>query len=233
MVNFVSLKIIIDRILRNPILRDVQFEKVIDDCVDFLEILRIPITFVDKFFEGTATDYRLELPCDIGYIKQVLINNKPVREATDTFHHHYHCLCIDRTPFMFKSNDMTMTVQDGYLFTSEKCCNVKIAYMGIKTDDEGYPMIPDHRSFMNALEKYIEWKHLRMQWQNGKIADKVYEESTQEYSWAAGQCETAMRNMELPKAESLFNMWQSLLINNNQFAHRLKDMGAKQLIKKH
>ena len=163
MIRYISLRNILDRILRNPILKGLDFEKAVDDCVDFLEILGIPVTFEDKLFEGTVHDYRIELPCDIGYIKQVLIDNTPVREATDTFHNHYHCLCIDREPYMFKSRDLTMTIQDGYLFSSKKCCNVKIAYKGIKTDEEGYPMIPDHRSFINALEKFIEQKHLRIQ----------------------------------------------------------------------
>jgi len=160
---FTSMKIILDRLLRNNLMKDITFETVVDYCVDFLEIMKIPIMFEDKYFEGQAEDYRLELPCDIGYIKQVMLNNIVVREATDTFHNHYNCMCIDRQPMMVIANDLTMSIEDNYMFTSLPCCNVKIAYKGVKTDSEGYPMIPDHRAFFNALEKYVENKYIRIQ----------------------------------------------------------------------
>ena len=232
MSGFVSLKVLLDRLLRNPMMSGVSFEKAVDDCVDFLEILKIPVTYVDKLFEGKVCDYRLELPCDIGYVKQVLINGIPVREATDTFHNHYHCMAIDNQPYMYRSKDLAMTMQDGYIFTSLKDCDISIAYKGIKTDDMGFPMIPDHRAFINGLEKYIEMKYLRVQWQNGRVTDKVYEDSCREYSWAVGQCETALRSLDLPKVESLMNMWQSLLQNNNHFAHRFANLGHKELFRR-
>jgi|GEM_PF-5639396 len=227
------MRIILDRLLRNNLLKELTFERAVDDTVDFLEIMGIPVMFEDKYFEGRAENYRLELPCDIGYIKQVLIDNKPVREATDTFHNHYHCMCIDRQPEMIIANDLTMTIENNYLFTSIPCCNVKIAYKGIKTDEDGYPMIPDHRAFLNALEKYVETKYIRIQWQNGRVADKIYQDAEQQYNFAAGQCETALRSLELPKAEALFNSWRTLLNVDNHFAHRFKDLGIRQLIRKH
>ena len=57
-------------------------------------------------------------------------------------------------------------------------------------------------------------------------------EAQQEYMWAVGQCETAMRALDLPKVESLFNSWRTLLTYSNHFNRRFKDLGIQELIKK-
>jgi len=193
----------------------------------------MPVFFTDRLFKGEIEDYRVELPCDIVYINQVLINDIPVRQATDTFHNHYECMCVDNRPYTFTSRDLTITMENGYLFSSLKCGKVQISYKGILTDDQGYPMIPDNRAFINALEKYAENKHIRMLWQNGRVKDNIYMEAQQEYVWAVGQCETAMRMLDLPKVEALFNSWRTLLTHSNHFSTRFAHLGAKELIKKH
>ena len=221
-----------DRLLHNPLLKDISYERMIDETINFLEILKIPVFFGDKLFEGKLKDYRLELPCDMIYVKQVLLNGVPARHATDTFHEHYHCLQDSmiyamREPYSFTCSDFTITMQNGYLHASLKNADVQIAYKAILTDENGYPMIPDHRAFTNALEKYIEHRHLRLLWQNGKVKDNVYTESQQEYSFAAGQCETAMRSLELSAADALFNSWKTLLTYDAHFGDRFKYLGRR------
>jgi hypothetical protein len=215
---YVSLYQIMDRLLHNPLLTEVSFERVVDYTIDFLEIVNAPVSFVDRYFEGRLEDYMLELPCDIVQIKQVLIDDVAVRLTTDTFISH----CGKGS---FNVGDVTFTIQNGYLQSSTKCGNVKIAYKGILTDDNGYPMIPDNRVFFNALEKYVESKHLRILWQNNMIKDSIYLDSQKEYTWAVGQCDTALRQLELPAVDSLFNSWKTLLTYDNQFAERFIRLG--------
>lgn len=214
-------------------MKDLSFEKVVDDAVDFLEILKIPVMLVDKYFEGHLRDYRIELPCDIAFILQVLVDDIPAREATDTFHTHYHCMCIDNSPRLFKAADYTFKTESGFLYSSKECCNIKISYKGILTDEEGYPMVPDDRIFLNALEKYVENKYIRIQWQNGRVPDKVYQDSEQQYAWAVGQCSSALKFPTMSEMESISNMWRTLLVYDNHFSHRFANLGRKEHFRVH
>ena len=55
-----------------------------------------------------------------------------------------------------KSFDLTYKVQGNIIFTSIKNGTIEIAYNSFKVDSEGYPMIPDNSSFIEALELYIK-----------------------------------------------------------------------------
>jgi hypothetical protein len=67
----------------------------------------------------------------------------------------------------------TYKIQGSCLFTSIKDGEVEIAYIGIKTDDEGYPMILDNSSYLRALELYIKKQWFTILFDMGKIQGPV------------------------------------------------------------
>ncbi len=48
---FVSLKIIADRLHRNPLINGIAYEAIIDYTIDFLHIVGVPAEFIDKYYE--------------------------------------------------------------------------------------------------------------------------------------------------------------------------------------
>ena len=140
----VSLKVILDRLLRNSLLRDLQYEAVIDYTVDFFRVVGVPSIYEDKAYEAKIENYRAALPCDFIEEIQVLLSESPratantfytARYATDTMHKHYNCLKINH------NTDFTFSINNSYMFTSiEKGC-VQMNYKAIPVDEEGYPMI--------------------------------------------------------------------------------------------
>ena len=166
MENTTTIRRIADRLMRHPLMRDIPFETIIDYTIDFLQILGCPQVYIDKAKVLKIEDYRALLPCD--YIEMVQVRNYidpadltsdrvyPIiyRYATDSFH-----LSDNKYESLNSQKEFTYTIQGSVIFTSLKEGYIEIVYRAIATDDEGYPLLPDHTKFLKALELYIkkEW----------------------------------------------------------------------------
>ena len=225
---YVSIKIILDRITRHPLLQDIPYETVVDLTVDFMRIVGIPSMFVDPppaIIE--INDYRGLLPCD--WYDTVQIREKDTgsyyRHTTDTF---YRSDGSDKT---IKQNDGTFSIQGNIIYTSMKKGILEMAYKAIKTDDEGTPMIPDNSNFFRALESYIKVFWFTILSDMGKVSPQSLATAKQDYAWAVGSCETDMRRFDLAKAESFFNSFRTLIVRDQEFTHGFRANGAKEILK--
>ena len=225
-----SIKIISDRLLRNNVMQGLSFESVIDYTLDFLDIVGIPSMFINNYYEAKIENYRVKLPCDFVEEKQILIgtgcNTYPSREATDTFHEHYSNMKV-------KAVGNTHSINNNYIFTSIEKGLLQMSYLAIKVDEDGYPMIPSNRPFLNALEWFIKYKYYTILWEEGRLEDKKLENAKQEYAWAVGQCETDFHRLTLSRAESFFNSFRTLIPRDSEFNNRFMNNGHKEYIKNH
>lgn len=65
MESYISIKIILDRLLRHPLLQDLPFETAVDYTLDFLRIVGVPKIFEDRSGTVEVKNYRAVLPCDL------------------------------------------------------------------------------------------------------------------------------------------------------------------------
>lgn len=225
---YTSIRIILDKILRHPLLRDLTLETVVDYTIDFMRIVGVPSMFEDKTAILHIEEYRALLPCDYHAMTQVrlLKDGKPAfRASTDSFHLSE---CKDRTN---KSLDLTYKIQGNVIYTSIIEGDIEIAYKAIAVDKDFYPLIPDNSSFTRALELYIKKQWFTILFDLGKIQPAILQNVQQEYAWAVGDCQTEFNRMSLDEAESFFNSWRTLLIRDNEHAYGFINNGAKELIK--
>ena len=208
----VSLRIILDKILRHPLLQDLSMETVADYTIDFLRIMGVP-----AMFESIVTPEPIEvskhkglLPCDIYEITQVRYwgGGQYLKHASDTFHLSH---SKDR------HSDGTFVIQGDYIITSSKDCELEMSYIAIKTDEDGFPMIPENSVFYRALQAYIKKEHFQILFDMGKITQQSFEYSLSDYAWAAGACQTEFNKLDLSKAESLFNSFRTLIVRSREF----------------
>ena len=163
---YISLKNILDKVLRDSLFEGLKLEAAIDYCVRFFGIVDVPELYLDKQVTLDVTDYRVELPADLVSINQILVNNVPAREATDTFHNFYRDMetksNFDSTTEMRRTADLTVRVQGDYLYISIETGTVKISYKAIPIDEDGMPMIPDNPTLHRALQSYVELEYLKI-----------------------------------------------------------------------
>lgn len=129
--------------------------------------------------------------------------------------------------------DLVYTVSAGYIKTNVREGYLMIAYTKIPTDDNGYPMIPDNVSFMEAIYWYITMKLLYPDWQQGRIRDMVYFDARSSWNYYRKQAygEAMMPNTD--ELESIKNAWLRIVPELNEHANFFSTTGQEQIIYNH
>lgn len=205
--NYTNIRLIMDKLTRHPLLKDIPFETVIDYTVDFIRIVGTPKSFLEKTQEIDIKEYRGALPCDYYDINQVRIIDKDkrmgaFRYSTDSFH------MSNTKP---KHGGLTYKIQGNCIITSIPEGKIEIAYKAMPLDDEGYPLIPDNGSYSRALELYIKLQYFTDFFDEGKISSQVLANTQQQYAWAVGQAQTDLIRPTIDQMEAISNMWNKLL----------------------
>ena len=222
---YTNIRIILDKLLRHPMMQDLSLEAAVDYSVDFLRIVGVPTMFCEKITDLKIENWRCPLPEDYHEMIQVKIDNTgtPLRYSTDSFHMQNNT----------GNNSLTYKIQGNYIYTSLKEGNITISYRAIETDTEGYPMIPNNSSFTRALSAYIKKEYFTILFDQGKISHAILNNTQQEYAWAVGDCQTEFNRLSIDKAESFFNSWKTLLLRDTQHRTGFINNGVKEYIKIH
>lgn len=223
---YTSIKIVLDRLLRHPLMQDLTLETAVDYIVDFMRIVGVPRMFVEKVSTIQITSHKGKIPCDWYNTIQVkdCNNKKCLRYATDNF------MLSEKMPV---SADSTFMIQGNYIYTSIKEGEIEMSYSAIDTDEDGFPMIPDNSVFLRAVEEYIKKQWFTILFEMGKVPQQVLQAVEQRYAWAVGACETEFQRMDLSKAESFFNSFRTLIVRDHEFRKGFTNNGTKEMIKIH
>lgn len=126
--------------------------------------------------------------------------------------------------------DYTYLITNNYIKTNIKEGYIVMAYQAIPTDNNGYPLIPDHASFLEAIYWYITMKLLYPQWKQGSIRDAVYYDARRSWNY---YCKQAYGNALMPnldQLESIKNSWLRLVPETNEHATGFSTLGQRQVI---
>lgn len=230
-INFVNIRVILDRLLRNPLLTDLNLETAIQYTLDFISAMGLPNVYVDKIETIDIKEYRGELPCDLISINQVRLhkNGIALRAMTDNFNAyptHDHNRDCSRGEPSFKT-------QGRIIFTSIREGKIDISYKAIMLDDEGLPLIPDNSIFLKTLELYIKKEWFTILFDMGKISPAVLNNTQQEYAFKAGQCNNEFMIPSVSEMEAITNMWNQLIPRVTEFRRGFKNLGDKEYIRVH
>ncbi len=120
-------------------------------------------------------------------------------------------------------NYIKTNVKEGYLMVS---------YNAIPTDCDGYPMIPDNESFMEAIFWYINMKLLYIDWRTGNGTRDMYYDAKGTWNFYVKQAYgNALMPASLDEMESIKNAWIRLLPNMNAGDNFFKYMAQQEQIK--
>lgn len=233
MVNYISIRQILSDLLDHPLLQDLTLERAINYAIHFIQIVGVPNQFEEKMALVNIENYRGCLPCDYYEMIQVRAykegDNYPrvFRYSTDSFH----LSNKKESNENLNAQDLTYKLQNSIIFTSIKEGTIEIAYHAIKVDKEGYPMIPENSSFIQALELYIKKKVFTILFDQGKINQAVLQNTQQEYAWYVGQAQRDLTMPTIDQMESISNMWCQLLQRNNEHSKGMKSLGRREYIK--
>ena len=229
MERYISLRQVLDDILDHPMLRNVSLERAVNYTVHFMRIVGCPRMFEEKTALVEIENYRGLMPCDFNNIIQVRTHNSCNRKdygvfryTTDSFH---------MSENKQNSFDLTYKVQGNIIFTSIKEGTIEIAYNAFAVDSDGYPMIPDDSSFINALELYIKKKHFNVLFDTGKIAPAIYNQVCQDYAWAVGQAQSSLIKPSIDQMQAITNSLNTLIPRVTEHRSGFVNNGSAELIR--
>lgn len=232
-ISYTNIRVILDRLLRHPLLTDLNLETAIQYTLDFIGAMGLPNVYVDKIETIDIKEYRGELPCDLISINQVRLhkNGIALRAMTDNFnayptHDHEGRHWDERGEPSFKT-------QGRVIFTSMRHGKIDISYKAIMLDDEGLPLIPDNSIFLKALELYIKKEWFTILFDMGKISPAVLNNTQQSYAFVAGQCNNEFLIPSVSEMEAITNSWNQLIPRTNEFRYGFKNLGNKEYIRSH
>jgi hypothetical protein len=224
---YTNIRLILDKILRHPLMQDLSLESAVDYTVDFMRIVGVPNMFMEKTEILKIEKYRAMLPDDYYQMIQVRkVKGGTFRYSTDTFH-----MSESEEPNDRNISDFTYKIQGNIIYTSMEDGEIEISYQSIATDEEGYPLLPDNSSFTRALRLYIKKEHFTTLFDMGKIQATVLNQALQDYAWAVGDCQTEFNRLSLDKAESFYNSWRTLIMRDTEHRTGFINNGTKERLK--
>ena len=223
--NYINIREILSRVMRHPLLTDLNLETAIQYTIDFFAVMGLPNVYVDKIDTISIDNYRGKLPCNCIAINQVRLarNGVCLRAMTDSFNGTHP---EDKGELSFKT-------QGSVIFTSFKTGDIELSYKAIPTDDDGLPLLPDNPIFLKALELYIKKEWFTILFDMGKISPAVLQNTQQEYAFKAGQCNNEFIIPSVSEMEAFTRMYNTLVPRVNEFSKSFKHMGDREYIKLH
>ena len=221
--NYISIKEVLSRLLRHPLLQDLSTEAAIQYTLDFISCMGLPNIYADKVTTICIDNFRGILPCDLIAINQVRLarNGVCLRAMTDNFNGTH---SEDKGELSFKT-------QGSVIFTSFKTGDIEISYKAIPTDDGGLPLLPDNPVFLKTLELYIKKEWFIILFDMGKISPAVLQNTQQEYAFKAGQCNNEFMIPSVSEMEAFTRMYNTLIPRVNEFSKSFRHMGDREYIK--
>lgn len=223
---YININVIMDRLNRHPLLSDITLETVVDYAVEFMRVLGVSPSFINKIAVIPITDFRGKLPCDYYSMIGVRTMKKPpiyLRYTTDKFH-------LAPRP----GGELTYKLQGQCIFVNIPETKLEISYNAIPIDVDGYPLIPDDATYTRALEAYIKLKWFTIQFDLGKITMQAFQNAQQDYAFAVGQAQSRLILPNPDQMEALSNLWSKWLPDTDRnFQRGFKEAGNTEHIKIH
>jgi hypothetical protein len=218
---YIPIATIANRIMKHPLLRDMNFSDIVSHAVDVLDLVRVPGQKVEAICYKPIVEFKAQIPVDnknilsIDYVK----NNKqiPMVMGSDGLHNHLASLPKGRN----NNTVYTYTINDGMINTNQKDGQVLIKYEKFKTDEDGLPMIPDEVSLVKAIENYIKVQVFTILVDLGKLPGSSLHRAEQEYAWYIGKAQTTFQGfINEDDTESFLRGMKRMMPEGNTHAHR-------------
>lgn len=252
-IQYTNIRRVLGDITEHPLLSNVTLEQVIRHTIRFISLHGYPQLYQDKIDTVDIKDFRGLLPCDLISIIQVkdLKTNICLRSMTDTFtpglrpkpdtrnqpkdllNNMKPLVDIYIPPMQEYREEPAFKTQGRIIFTSFPEGKVEIAYKAIPVDEDGFPLLIDNETYLNALEAYIKVKVFTVKFDTGKIQAGILSNAQTEYASASHLLQSEMTTPSMSEMESMTRYLNTLIKPVRQFDNGFKDLGNREYLRNH
>jgi hypothetical protein len=126
---------------------------------------------------------------------------------------------------------MQYSIKPGFISTSPRMGYVRLSYDAIPLDTDGYPMVPDMISYIEAIYWYIVMKLKYPEYLSGKMQRQIYYDIRNSWNFYCKQAygESLMPNQD--EMENIKDEWNKLMPEMNSNIDFYSSVGKRQNIK--
>lgn len=252
-IQYTNIRRVLDDLTEHPLLSNLTLEQVVRHTIRFISLHGYPALYQDKIDTVRIKDFRGLLPCDLISIVQVKDTGSGIclRSMTDTFTpgmrpkpdnmeepkdllNNVSSMQEEYIPPMRKHmEEPSFKVQGRIIFTSFPDGEVEIAYKAIPVDNDGFPLLIDNETYLNALEAYIKMRAFTVKFDTGKIQAGILSNAQTDYAWAARQLQSEMVTPSLSEMESITRYLNTMIKPTRQFSQGFNHLGDQEFIRRH
>lgn len=228
--DLVSIRLIADRLMRNPVLKDLTWEFIVDNAIEVLRILEAPSLFVNRSEALEVKDFRAMKPVDvmsINGISQVIDGQLlPLTANGDVNAEDYPAM-----QSLAINEEKTYSLNSRYIIVNFEEGKVLLSYKAIATDEECYPLVLNNAVLLRCVESYIKWKWFDILNDMDMISDRKLNKAETDYCFNVAQADANLKLPSTDEMEALVNQITQLLPNRSQHAQRFEFLGSKERIR--
>ena len=250
-VQYTNIRRVLDNLTDHPMLADLTLEQVVRHAIRFISLHGYSKFYKDAIIEVEIHEFRGLLPCDLISIVQVkdLKTGLCLRAMTDSFtpgmmpdppqpkkmqNPKIGDICTGYIPpAPHNCGEGTFKTQGRIIYTSFPEGMVQISYKGIPVDEDGFPLLIDNETYLNALEAYIKKQVFTVKFDTGKIGANVLQNTLRDYAVASANLMTEMTTPSYSEAQAISNYMTSLLPRVSEFYYGFSKLGSRQILKRH
>lgn len=124
----------------------------------------------------------------------------------------------------------------GYIKTNAKDGYLMISYLAMSTDEDGFPLIPDHQSFIDAIYWYISMKISYIQWRTNpnNATSAIYQHDASKWRFYVNQAYgKAMMPANVDEMKSIKRQWNRLIPKPNEDETFFQGLNEEQTLVNH
>jgi len=237
----ISCKTIIAKVYRDLQLKEEEaFTDFIEWMSEALDFIHVYPQYIHKSACICIKNYKGELPCDYIGLDAVEYNGFNMLYSSNLYGPK------DRTPsgryytpysynqekinnvLLVKGNmlgpDAEFWIEGSWFRTSFKEGTLNIRYTAYPSDEDGYPLVPDHQSFKEALYWYITYKYLYAKALNKEIDPRFYDDAYVKWQYYCNQAGAEAMMPDLQTLEALKRSFHRLKPDMFQFTKFYNDL---------
>jgi len=218
-----SIKEVISKVYRDF---DIQNEEawinMIEWAAEALEFIGSNYQYLHVVKEFEVQNYRLPWPCGFVKLEAIEFQGLPLAHLPGQFDYK---LCDDKITALKSVNHFGFTINPGFINTNFNNGKVSVAYLSLPIDDDGFPLIPDHVSYREAIYRYIVYKMLYPKFVTGTITQTVYADAQLQWKTYCTQARAQAQMPDVSRMENIKEEFLSLIPHISRYNASFRNLG--------
>lgn len=231
--NLVSIKLIADRLLRNPLMKNMDYEFIVDNAIQLLRIIDAPNVYVTRRESLNVENYRALKPIDMVKIMSIVRTDLgdlpiPLMSSEDDSQEFYNV--SENLP---DRDDYTYSLNSKYVNLNFEKGDIIIVYKAVATDEECYPLVLDNETLLRCIESYIKYRWFDILNDMEMISDRKLHKAEADYSFNVAQADANLKLPSIDEMEALVNTITQLIPSRTEHSRRFEFLGAQENLRIH